>query len=137
MIRKPITFTNFDGETVTEVHHFNLNKVEVAKMEAGSVGGYSGFLKRIVEAKDSLAMLNVITDLVEKSYGIKEPDGKTFTKSKELTDKFVNSLAFEALFMELVSTKDSTKKMIEFVKGILPKDMVSDEKVAEIVAANT
>lgn len=137
MIKKTITFTNFDGEKVTEVHYFNLNKVEVAKMEAGSVGGYSGFLQRIVEAKDSLAMLNVITDLVEKSYGIKEADGKTFRKSRELTEAFVNSLAFEALFMELVAKKDSTSAMIEFVRGILPSDMISDEQVAKIVAENT
>lgn len=137
MIKKTITFTNFDGEKVTEVHYFNLNKVEVSKMYARHDGGYAGFLKRIVEAKDSLAMLNVITDLVEESYGIKEGDGKTFTKSKELTAAFVNSLAFEALFMELVATKNSTAAMIEFVRGILPADMISDEQVAKIVAENT
>ena len=137
MIKKPITFTNFEGQKVTEIHYFNLNKVEIAKMEAGSAGGYSGFLSRIVEAKDSLAMLNVITDLVEKSYGIKEADGKTFTKSKELTDAFVNSLAFEALFMELVATENATNAMIEFVKGILPADMVSDEQIAKIVSEHT
>lgn len=137
MIKKSITFTDFDGNQVTEIHHFNLNKVELAKMQAGHAGGYDGFLKRIVEAKDPLAMLNVITDLVENSYGIKEADGKTFTKSKELTAAFVNSLAFEALFMELVSKKNSTDLMIEFVKGILPKDMVSDEEVKKIIAENT
>ena len=136
MLKKTITFINFDGDKVTETHYFNLNKVELARMQAKFGGGYSEFLKRIAEAKDPLAMLNVITDLIESSYGIKEVDGKTFRKSKELTEAFVNSLAFESMFMDMVSGENANKNMVEFVKGILPADMVDDNKVAEIMAEN-
>lgn len=124
MIKKPITFKDYNGETRTESHYFHLNKVELSKMYVGVDGGYDEFLKRIVEAKNTSAMLNVITDLVENSYGIKDLDGKRFRKSKELTDAFIQSPAYEALFVELVSDVD---KMVEFVKGILPDDIKPDD----------
>ena len=130
MIKKTITYVDYDGETRTEEHYFNLNKVELAKMQLGSDGGYSEFLKRITAAKDAPAMLNVITDLVEMSYGVKELDGKRFRKSKELAEIFTQSPAYEVLFMELVQSTDA---MIEFVKGILPADMGKDAPVNEAV----
>lgn len=128
MIKKTITYVDYDGETRTEAFYFNLNKVELAKMQLGSDGGYSEFLKRITAAKDTAAMLNVITDLVEMSYGEKELDGKRFRKSKELTECFTQSPAYEALFMELVQNTDA---MVEFVKGILPADMAKETSAVE------
>ena len=128
MIKKTITYVDYDGETRTEAFYFNLNKVELAKMQLGSDGGYSEFLKRITAAKDTSAMLNVITDLVEQSYGEKELDGKRFRKSKDLTEAFTQSPAYEVLFMELVQ---NTNAMVEFVKGILPADMAADTPAVE------
>lgn len=130
MIKKTITYVDYDGETRTEAFYFNLNKVELAKLQLGADGGYSEFLKRITAAKDTAAMLNVITDLVESSYGEKELDGKRFRKSKELTEAFTQSPAYEALFMELIQ---NTNAMVEFVKGILPADMAKDTPAIEDV----
>jgi hypothetical protein len=128
MIKKTITYVDYDGETRTEAFYFNLNKVELTKMQLGADGGYAEFLKRITAAKDTAAMLKVITDLVENSYGEKELDGKRFRKNKELTEAFVQSPAYETLFMELIQDTDA---MIEFVKGILPADMAKEAAAVE------
>ena len=127
MLKRVITFVDYDGNKRTEGHYFNLNKVELAQLYVGTAGGYDEFLKRIVDAKDTAAMLKVITDLVESSYGIKELDGKRFRKNRELTEAFIQSPAYEALFVELISNTD---EMIKFVKGILPDDLTPDEKAA-------
>ncbi len=128
MIKKTITYVDYDGQTRTEAFYFNLNKVELTKMQLGTDGGFAEFLKRITAAKDTAAMLKVITDLVENSYGEKQLDGKRFRKDKELTNAFIESPAYEALFMELVQNTDA---MTEFVKGILPADMATETPAIE------
>lgn len=126
MLRKTITFTDYNGVERTETHYFNLSKAEVTKMEAGTTGGFTQMIRKIIETRDVPSLVEIFDDLILKSYGEKSPDGRRFVKSDELSTAFSQTEAYTALFMELVS---DSNKAAAFVNGILPD--LSDIKTEE------
>lgn len=118
MLKKTITYEDYDGNKATEDFYFHLNKVELIEMETTTKGGYSERLKKIAENKDPVEIMNVIKELIIKSYGIRSEDGKHFRKNAEITEDFACSEAFSELYMELCTNADSAA---EFIKGIIPK----------------
>lgn len=119
MLKKTITYTDYNDNPRTEDFYFNLTKVELMRMEATIQGGLSKKLERVSKAKDAAAIMEVMEDLIRKSYGIKTADGG-FVKRQEYVDEFVSTDAYSELFMELVTDAD---KASEFVKGILPANL--------------
>ena len=117
MLKKTITYTDFDGNTRTEDFYFNLTKAEVAEMEMSAEGGLHQMLTKIVEAKDSKRIVEVFKELVLKSYGEKSSDGRRFIKSQEIIDSFAQTEAYSDLFMELALDEGAA---IAFVNGITP-----------------
>lgn len=120
MIKKTITYTDYNDVERTETFYFNLSKAELAEMELGVDGGLTNQLKKIVDAKDTKQLITVFKDLVLKSYGIKSDDGRRFIKSDEISKAFSETEAYSVIFMQL-ATDD--KIAAEFVNGIIPKDL--------------
>ena len=120
MIKKTMTYTDFNGVERTEDFYFNLTKAEVLKMEMGVKGGLAEQIKRIVDTKDQPAIIEVFEDLIQKAYGVKTPDGRGFLKRPEDLESFVSTQAYSDLYMEL-ATDD--KKAAEFINGIVPPDL--------------
>lgn len=117
MLKKTITYTDYNGVERTEDHYFNLTKAEIMEMEMSTTGGLTEMIQRIVAAKDAPAIIKVFKDLILKAYGVKSPDGKRFIKSKEISDAFSQTEAYSQLFMELATDADAAA---EFVNGIVP-----------------
>lgn len=117
MLKKTITYTDYNNVERTEDFYFNLTKAELMEMEMGAVGGLSGMIEKIVSAKDAPAIIKVFKELVLKAYGEKSADGRRFIKSKELSDAFAQTEAYSQLFMELATDADAASK---FVNGIAP-----------------
>lgn len=117
MLKKTITYTDYNDVERTEDFYFNLTKAELMEMEMGAVGGLSGMIEKIVSAKDAPAIIKVFKELVLKAYGEKSADGKRFIKSKEISDAFAQTEAYSQLFMELATDADAASK---FVNGIAP-----------------
>ena len=120
MIKKTITYTDYNGNERTETFLFNLTKAEVAKMQMSTAGGLDVRLNSIVEAQDMPAIIAVFEDLIQRSYGIKTPDGRGFMKSQSALDEFMASPAYSELFMELATNAEAA---VAFVNGILPENM--------------
>lgn len=124
MLKWPITYTNYNEVEVSEVHHFNLTKAEIMEMEMTTTGGYTDMIRKIIDAKDTPALVTIFKELVLKAYGEKSPDGKHFYKEDEngrpLCNKFKQTEAYSVLFMELATDADKASK---FVNGIMPSDM--------------
>lgn len=118
MLKKTITYTDYNGVVRTEDHYFNLSKAEIVDMENATPGGYSAMLQGIVDAKDQPALIKHFKELVLKAYGIKSPDGRRFIKSQAIREEFEQTEAFVELYMELVS---DDKAAAEFTNGIIPK----------------
>lgn len=119
MLKKTITYTDYNGSERTEDFYFNLSKAEVMEMEMSTSGGLAGMIQRIVAAQDAPAIIKIFKDLILKAYGVKSPDGKRFIKSEELSTEFSQTEAYSILFMELSTDADAAS---EFVTGIVPVD---------------
>lgn len=123
MIKKTITYTDYNGVERTEDFHFHLTKAEVMKMQMGTTGGLAEMIERIVAAQDMPTIISTFEDMVLKSYGVKSPDGKQFIKNDELRTAFSQTEAYSQLFMDLALNAD---KASEFVNGIMPPDIQKD-----------
>ena len=124
MIKKTITYEDYNGVERTENFYFNLNKAEVLEMEMGTEGGMAQTIQKIVDAKDAPAIIRVFKDLVLKAYGVKSDDGRRFMKTKpdgtRYADDFKETEAYSQIFMELATDADAAAK---FVNGIIPADL--------------
>lgn len=120
MLKKDITYDNLDGEKVTETFYFHLNKADLAKMEL-EAGGMEAKLKKIIDSKNGKSIIEAFEDIIRRSYGQRSEDGKNFIRTPEITEKFMSSEAYSALFMELLT--DATKGA-EFVRALVPQDLV-------------
>lgn len=122
MIKREIKYEDYNGNQKTKIAYFNLNKVELIEMELSKEGGLSNYYQQIVDAKNNQELARIFKELIIKSYGIKSEDGESFVKvasdGHALADDFVNSAAFEAFYMELITDTD---KATAFFNGIVPK----------------
>lgn len=134
MLKKVITYTDYDGEERTEAFYFNLSKAELLDMELYSQGKYTERLQEIIDAKDHKAIVNTFKDLIYKSYGVKSDDGRRFVKSEEATKAFTETEAFSELYLELATNADAAAA---FAIGILPKDLQESASVTDVVRANS
>lgn len=117
MLKKTITYTDFNNQERTEDFYFNLTKSEVMEMEMSISGGFAERITKIIAAQDVPAIIKIFKDLILDAYGEKSPDGKRFIKNKELTDSFVQTEAYSNLFMELATDAKAAEM---FVNGITP-----------------
>ena len=123
MLRKEITYKDYNGTDRTETFYFNLNQAELMEMEMSTSGGYTEMVKSIVAAQDTPSIIKIFKDLILKAYGEKSPDGKRFMKSDELSTAFSQTEAYSELFMELAT---DAEKAAEFVNGIIPAEIAAE-----------
>lgn len=121
MLKKTVTYEDYNGVQRTEDFYFNLSKAEVTEMELSVNGGFSAMVQEIVKSNDGARIMELFKEIVLKSYGEKSADGKRFIKSKELSEAFSQTEAYSEIFMEL-ATND--KAAADFVNGIMPANLV-------------
>lgn len=120
MIKKTITYTDYNEVERTEDFYFNLSKAEVAEMELSVDGGLSQMLENIVKSKDNKEIIKMFKKIVLESYGEKSQDGRRFIKSEENKAAFSQTEAYSEIFMELALDE---KAAIAFVNGIIPANL--------------
>ena len=102
MLKKTVTYDDYNGVKQTEDFYFNLTKVECMELEFGFGAGET--LKKIVLT----------------SYGIKSPDGKRFIKNDKIRTEFEENPAFEQIYWELVT---DSEKAADFITSIVPSNI--------------
>lgn len=117
MLKRSITYTDYNGGTRTEDFYFNLTQAEVTEMELSVDGGLVEMINRIVAAQDGKQIIATFKDIILRAYGEKSPDGKRLIKNQELRDAFAQTEAYSILFMELATNADAAAA---FVNGIVP-----------------
>lgn len=138
MLKKTISYEDFNGLKRKEDFYFNLTEAELTEMELSTEGGLKEQTKRMLASKDGAAIIKFFKDIVLNSYGQKSLDGRNFIKNDKIREDFASTNAYSILFMELATDAD---KAAEFVNGIIPngvdqdklKEMTS-EKMAELTA---
>lgn len=127
MLKKTLTYQDFNGEEVSEDYFFHLSKAELVELELSHKGGLSESLQKIVASEDGKAIIAEFKNIILLAYGQRSEDGKRFIKNQQLREEFESSEAYSTLFMELVLNTDSA---IEFINGVVPKDM--SEEMAKL-----
>ena len=120
MIKKTVTYVDYNGVERTEDFYFNLSKAEVAEMELSVEGGFSKMLEEIIASKDNVKIVNLFKQMVLKAYGEKSADGRRFMKSEEISKAFSETEAYSEIFMELALNSDQAAA---FVNGIMPANL--------------
>lgn len=129
MLTKTIKFEDWNGTEREEDFYFNLSESELMELELGTTGGFTKMMQTIVRKKDVPQLMDTFKKLILKSYGEKSADGRRFIKSAELSEEFMQTPAYDNLFMELVTNADAASA---FVNGIVPKKLAEQAKSAEV-----
>ena len=142
MIKKTVTYEDFNGVETTEDLYFNLNELELTELAADlpddmieSVGD-NPTEETAVKALSSLGtkgILEFVKNLLLKSYGVKSSDGRMFIKNEKVLDEFQYGGAFSAIVMELMT---DDKAAADFVNNIIPAKLAAklvDAKGGKIV----
>ena len=120
MLKRRITYKNFDDVMVEKDFYFNLSKSEIIEMELQTEGGFGDNLQQIVLAKDVPKLMAAFKDLILRGYGEKSADGDEFIKSPEISHRFSQTAAYQSLFLEFF---EDTNNVLEFIAGMMPSDM--------------
>lgn len=128
MLKKTITYTDYNGIERKEDFYFNLSKAELTEMEHGVAGGMTQMLNTIIEKKDTKEIMAMFKAIILKGYGEKSPDGKRFMKSNELSIAFSQTEAYTELFMEIATNADAATN---FVNAMLPPLDKSEDKAPQ------
>lgn len=129
MLKKEIKYTDFDGESQTEIVEFNLTKTELQELQFGSVGGFASHIERAMETGNVPTLFIEFKKLILGAYGERSEDRKRFIKSPEIAEAFTQTMAYDALFDELMSNDGA---LLEFIKGIMPKDVIENIDIGAI-----
>lgn len=127
MYKKTLTYTDFNGVERTEDFYFNFTKAELMDLQLSTDGGLLEIIKKIINAKDTPALIKLFKKVLLLSYGVKSEDGKRFKKSDEIRDDFASTEAYSEIYMELAT---DTNVASEFINSILPADLAAQAKEA-------
>lgn len=117
MLKKTISYTDYNGTERKEDFFFNLTEAELTEMQLEKDGGLESYIKKIVDAKDAKEIMKTFKAIILKAYGEKSDDGKRFIKSTEISEAFSQTEAYSILFVELATDAD---KAADFINGIIP-----------------
>lgn len=137
MLKKTITYKDFDGNSLTTDFYFNLTKAELFELEllANGKKGLGEFIKSVMEDDDRQQILDMFKYVASKAVGERSEDGKRFMKTREITDNFMFSDAYSELFLELMLDSDAAAS---FINGIVPNltDAERDELAKKVEKMN-
>lgn len=116
MIHNVIKYEDYDGNQRTEDAYFNINDVELARLEATYPGGFSKALEKAQKTNDAGDYFRIFEEIVKTSYGIKSEDGRRLIKNPTATEEFMQSEAYSELFYLVLKDEEAADK---FFKGVL------------------
>ena len=90
MIEKKIKYTDFNDVEREESFFFHISKAEMSRKEFTTEGGYSNFLQRIVDEKDSSKLYKIFEEIVCLSYGEKSEMARDSSR-REMENLFTKS----------------------------------------------
>lgn len=123
MIKKAVSYADFNGEQQNETLYFNLSEMELIKMGWVDKNGPSAKLTALDPEKDIVGAIAMIEELVVNAYGKKSEDGRSFSKNPVEAESFKNSAAFMQLLEDIMSKPN---EMEAFLKGIMPSRIANN-----------
>lgn len=128
MYKRTVTYKDFKGNKRTEVLRFNLTEAEIAEMEisnqkvqidGSAVGGLKEHIQDVFRRGSGAEIMAFFKDIIFKSYGILDDDGRRFRKSEEISREFSETGAYTVFFNEIMSNE---KIAATFINNTLPNE---------------
>lgn len=125
MLKQTVTYYDFDDNESQETLYFNLTKAELAdnlylQTELEELQEIFKGKQRDLEVPEIQRIIDLVKTLMRLSYGIRSEDGKRFIKSEEQWVEFTQTAVYDTF---LYSMFEDASKAVEFMTGILPKDL--------------
>lgn len=120
MYAKKIKYTDFNDSEREETFYFHLSQADLVRLEAETEGGFDAYASRLVEARSPKDLVNLLDDLIARSYGVKSLDGRQFVKNQKVLEEFKQTNAYSDLFVQLLSDDKAAE---EFIIGIMPTNI--------------
>lgn len=122
MIKKTISYTDFDDVKRTEDFWFHLGKAGIVEIEAATNGlGLEAWIKQVLRDQNVQAVLDMYKRMIGLAVGKRTPEGR-FVKSREITEDFVNSEAYGELLQEMFQSPNAGS---DFLRSLLAKDVLA------------
>lgn len=140
MVKKTVTYTDYNGVERTEDAYFNLNELELAEIAVELPDELSDSIfdntneeevGEVIQNLGKKEIIEFVKKLMIKSYGVKSEDGRCFIKNEKLVEEFKYSALFSAIVMELLTDDNAA----EFINAIVPANVA--DKIAESNATAT
>ncbi len=132
MLKQTVTYTDFDGNDCEEDLYFNLTQSELVELQASRNGGLVAHLTSVMEAQNGQIIMDTFKWLIQKTYGQRSADGKRFIKTPELAAEFMQTMAYDAFFMKLMTS--GAQGAADFINGVIPKEVSSKLPAPEEMA---
>lgn len=129
MVKKHVSYEDYDGNKVEKDLWFHLNKSDLAKMSLGFDNGLIDGLTELQQKGDKKAVAEFIDNLLVNAYGVRKPGSDVFLKTPEIKEDFQYSLAHDEILMMLLGGEDD--EIIDFIVGIMPG--MSAEDRADVI----
>ena len=140
MVKKTVTYTDYNGVERTEDAYFNLNELELAEIAVELPDELSDSIfdntneeevGEVIQNLGKKEIIEFVKKLMIKSYGVKSEDGRCFIKNEKVVEEFKYSALFSAIVMELLTDDNAS----EFINAIIPANVA--DKIAESNATET
>ena len=135
MIARTIEYTDYNGNKRKEKHYFNLTQFEATEISLELPDGIVEEMNpdgnkedavvvatHLVDKLGQKGVMDFIKNIVLKSYGAKAPDGREFIKNEKLTNSFVQSPAYSAFMMRLLTDDNEASR---FIQGVIPAELAA------------
>lgn len=125
MVKKTVTYEDFNGVERTEDAYFNLTELEVMELatelpdemlESLGKNPNKENAAKAVSTLGTKGIIEFIKKLMLKSYGVKGEDGRTFIKNEKVREEFQYGGAFSSIAVELMT---DDKAASDFVNQII------------------
>lgn len=121
MLTKVVKYTDFNGNARSDTLYFNLSEAEIARLEFSYPNGLESYVNKLNSEERPDEILDLFEKVIQMSYGEKSEDGRHFRKSPEKTTEFMQSVAYNSLFMELLTNADTAAQFFSGLIFIQPK----------------
>ena len=120
MLKKQITFKDYEGADKTIILYFHLNKFEWLELETYTKGGLIENLQTAIETGNAKKTIDILKKIILRAYGEKNEETGAFEKSDDIAIKFSKTDAFSELFYELAYNEEASQA---FFLGLIPADL--------------
>lgn len=131
MIKKTVSYSDWDGKTRTRDLYFHIGKMELLdnmdiKDEIEAFQATISGEQRDLNQDEIRTILDIFKRFVKMAYG--EREGDDFLKSEAIWDRFKSSMAYDELLWGLIKNPEEG---FDFLVKVMPADLIAEAERAQ------